>query len=113
MKIKRVIFGGLSTIMLSGSALALSTAGKLIMDVPCQIIVAIWDALRAVGPALVATFFIYGAVKYTYSADDPGGRKQGKTIMIHSIIGFILMALLAGIVAVTGITGNFCTGITI
>ncbi len=97
---------------LSSSAVALSTAGAKIKTVPCEIIAAIFKALASVGPALVATYFVYGGIKYVYSADDPGGRKQGKTIMIHALIGAVLMMVLDAIMQLTGLknAGVLCAG---
>ena len=37
--------------------------------------------------------FLYGGVKYVISADDPGGRKQGKMICIHAMVGGLLFML--------------------
>ncbi len=66
---------------------------KSLDDTLCDILKAIGYALGTVGPMLVALMFLYGGVKYVSSADDPGGRKQGKTICIHAVIGGIIIAL--------------------
>lgn len=102
--IKRITLGAALTMSLATTALA-----SAIMDIPCQIVRAVASALAAIGPLLVAIMFTYGGVKYVYSADDPGGRKQGKTTMIHAIIGAILMGLVVGVIAlVPGAAGNMC-----
>ncbi len=59
----------------------------------CGVINEIGDVLEKVAPVLVLLMFTYGGVKYVFSADDPGGRKQGKMICIYSIIGGILIIL--------------------
>jgi hypothetical protein len=61
--------------------------------IPCSIITQVFQTFNAVMPALVMIMFSYGAVKYIYSADDAGGRKQGKTIIIHALIGGIIFSL--------------------
>ncbi len=81
--------------------------------VPCSIITAVWEALRIVAPLIFGIIFLYGAAKYVYSAEDPGGRKQGKTILIHAIIGALIMGLLVAIVGILNIAGDLCGGMTV
>jgi hypothetical protein len=81
--------------LLAMAALATSaaaTAGAW-ADVPCSILHSIKYALENIVPTLVALMFVYGGLKYTYSVDDPGGRKTGKNICIQSIFGGLLFAL--------------------
>jgi hypothetical protein len=59
----------------------------------CYVINTALYALAVIGPTLVVVMFFYGAAKYIFSADDPGGRKAGKNTIIHSIIGGILILL--------------------
>jgi len=66
-------------------------------DVPCEIIRSINLAITAIGAALVTIMFIFGGLKYMFSADDPGGRKSGKNTCIHAIIGGILIIVWTGI----------------
>jgi hypothetical protein len=95
------------------SAAAVASAAN-IEAVPCMIISGVWDALTAIGPSLIAVMFFYGVAKYAYSADDPGGRKQGKTIIIHAVIGGILMGVLASIVSTLGLAAtDMCSGINV
>ena len=82
---------------------------NLIQSVPCDVIDQVFYAIISVGPGIVAIMFIYGGIKYAYSADDPSGRKQGKTIMIHSLIGAILIMLVDPILNIMGIGGNLCS----
>ncbi|MBU0761757.1 MAG: hypothetical protein KKD39_01925 [Candidatus Altiarchaeota archaeon] len=82
-----------------------------IMKVPCDIVLAVADAFKVIGPSIVAIMFVYGGIKYAFSADDPGGRKQGKTICIHAVIGAIIMLLVGAVISLVGATGKMC-GVT-
>ena len=72
---------------------SLASAQINFKSLPCTIIMQVSGTFYAVVPALVMVMFVYGGAKYAYSADDAGGRKQGKTICIHAIIGGIIFAL--------------------
>jgi hypothetical protein len=48
--------------------------------------------------ALAILVFVYGGAKYAYSADDPGGRKQGKNIAINALIGFVIVGASSALV---------------
>ena len=96
------------------SALALSVSAATVSAtypihyVPCQIITSIWDVLRGVAPIMFGIMFLFGAARYAYSADDPGGRKQGKNIIIHAIIGALILGALTAILAImAGMPGGF------
>jgi len=78
------------------STLASATAGGgaggggglgAIGSVPCTIIRSVFQALQTILGTLAMIMFIYGGLKYIFSADDPGGRKQGKMIAINATIG--------------------------
>ena len=81
--------------------------------VPCQVIRSIFEAVYAIGGTLVAMMFVLGGVKYTFAADDPGGRKSGKTMIIHAVIGGILLAVVLSFRSILA-AGNpwFNSGIT-
>jgi hypothetical protein len=83
-----------------------SAQNPTIKNVVCSVIVSVKFAIDNIGPALVAIMFVYGGIKYVFSADDPGGRKQGKMICIHSVIGGILIALATAIIAIINLTGG-------
>ncbi|MFH0861900.1 MAG: hypothetical protein V1875_02615 [Candidatus Altiarchaeota archaeon] len=112
MNLKQQAKRALAAIMLSGAASATLTP---IHAVPCAVIEAMWEAVRSVAPMIFAIMFLYGAARYVYSADDPGGRKQGKNIIIHAIIGVLIMGVLVAIVSIMTNLGDFplCPGITI
>ncbi len=59
----------------------------------CRVINSVRFTLETIAPTMVILMFIYGGVKYTFSADDPGGRKAGKMTCIHALIGGIIIAL--------------------
>jgi hypothetical protein len=93
---KKIMASGIFFIVFASVA----SATIAIHDVPCAVIVAMWDALRGVAPALFTIMFLYGAARYAYSAEDPGGRKQGKNIIIQSIIGALIMGTLLVIISI-------------
>jgi hypothetical protein len=62
-------------------------------SLPCTIIKQVRNTINVVGPTLVLIMFLYGGIKYTMSADNPGGRNQGKTICIHAIIAGLIFVI--------------------
>ena len=76
------------------SATAGAGGGADISAVPCEVIKQVADALKAIIPGLVGVMFLFGAAKYIYSADDPGGRKQAKSMINAAVIGAILAGTL-------------------
>lgn len=75
---------------------ALANASIDFTTVPCGVIQPIFDALTTIAGTMVMIMFIYGGLKYVFSAEDPGGRKAGKMTCIHAIIGGILVVLWTG-----------------
>lgn len=64
--------------------------------------------MKNIGNALAVVFFLYGGAKYVYTADDPGGRKQGMGICVAAIIAFIIIQVgerLVCAIPITGMTG--------
>ena len=55
-------------------------------------------ALYRIGYSIAIVMFAYGAIKYAYTADDPGGRKQALGICIASVVAIILIQLAAPII---------------
>ena len=91
-KIKRVLM------LLIALSVDVSAGGPVnIGVVPCMVIRTVIFVIISVGYSLVALMIIYGGVKYTFSADDPSGRKQGKNIVIFAIIGGVLLMIWTGI----------------
>lgn len=60
---------------------------------PCKILMNFRNAMNVVIPSLVFIMMTYGAIRYAYGADDPGGRKSGKTIFIQAIMGGLLFLM--------------------
>ncbi len=89
---KRRSFLLLSLTLLSNAVSATSS----FMAIPCSVIAAVYTALWGIAATLVAIMFLYGGVKYAFSADDPGGRKQGKSICIQAAIGGIFIMVWTG-----------------
>jgi hypothetical protein len=80
-------------LVISILSMAVSATGNIMLTTVCQVLTPIIETLTAIGPALVIVMFLYGGAKYVYSADDPGGRKQAKSILVNSIIGGIIILL--------------------
>jgi hypothetical protein len=95
----------LSLVALLNAASTLASATSM-EKVLCSILMPIGSALRAIGPSLFLVMFVYGAVKYAYSAEDPAGRKQGMSICIHSLVGGIILLMTGRIVQFVFIVGK-------
>ena len=95
--------------VLSTTVSAIGTMARI----TCSIITQVYNAIRAIGPALVTLMFMYGGAKYAFSADDPGGRKQGKMICIHSVVGGILLLLISWLYTGALAKMAICPGITV
>ena len=79
---------------LVGSAMALGSAvGGSIERIVCNVMKNIYYPLITIGMGLVALMIVYAGLRYVYSADDPGGRKQAKSMIINAIIGGILLII--------------------
>ncbi len=88
------------TAALAAAVVILSSQAEATVDFTpllCTILTEIKTAVLTVGSTLVLIMFAYGAVKYAFAADDPGGRKAGKMTCIHAIIGGILIVMYAAI----------------
>lgn len=85
----KLIFVAALALILAPSTASASDAAAIIASVICGLVPEVIDLARA----LAILMFIYGGAKYAYSADDPGGRKQGKSIAINALIGFVIVAV--------------------
>jgi hypothetical protein len=70
-----------------------SAGGGAALTIVCTVVEQVMEAFTYVAPSLVIIMFLYGGIKYAFSSDDPGGRKQGKMICIHAVVGGILILL--------------------
>jgi len=94
------------------------TAAALLVPTACamppeqriqQVICQIYNELLPVAQAIALLMFVYGGAKYVYSAEDPGGRKQAKSIAVNAIIGLVIVAIAQGLIAAaSGQAGPFC-----
>jgi hypothetical protein len=101
-------------ILVSILALSSTASATSMVDVVCGVIGPIWDAIYNAGGTIVLIMFLYGGLKYVFSADDPGGRKQAKNILIHTIIAGILLAIAGTIMGLLGITqAELCSTVTL
>jgi len=100
MKLRRYALGIGSMAALAQSVSATAPdAAQIIRNIICGLVPEVINLAWA----LALLVFIYGGAKYAHSADDPGGRKQGKSIAVNAIIGFVIIA--ASRAVVTAISG--------
>lgn len=97
--------GGLTLLLLFLLAHTV-VAQNTIKKVVCNVITYILQGIQPIGASFVALMFVYGGLVYVYSADNPGGRKKGRDICVHAIIGGIIVVLADGAAAWVGITGS-------
>jgi len=100
MKIKRTLTAGLFGGLIQQVSAQSANPGAIIANVLCTLAPDIIGLARL----LAILMFIYGGARYAYGADDPGARKQGKSIAINGLIGFIIVAMsktLIGVIAGT------------
>jgi hypothetical protein len=105
---QKLIKAGFATALLASFASAQVCNDYDMCRLICKIVNTIVGAIRVVGPTLVALMFTYGAVRYIFSADDPAGRKQGKTICVHALIGGLLLLLISWLIG--WVTNPCCPG---
>ncbi len=94
---------GASIMILFMASSYVSAGATAVLAVVCPILIAIQTVLVTMASALVAVMFVYGGIKYTFSADDPGGRKAGKNTCIHAVIGGILVLVATSVVDMIGL----------
>jgi hypothetical protein len=64
----------------------------------CDFVANLNNAIAVIGASLVLLMLVYAAVKWIYSSDDPGGRKQAVSIIVNALIGGIIMILYRAII---------------
>jgi len=74
-----------------------------VAHIVCQVVNPIKGTVSTIAPTIVITAFIYGGIRYTFSADDPSGRTQGRNICIHALIAAILLLLVTAILTSMGL----------
>jgi hypothetical protein len=88
MNVKRVSGAFLILLITAHHASATTDVAALLAQVICGLVPELIILARYVAIAV----FIYGGAKYAFSADDPGGRKQGKNIAINGLIGMLIVS---------------------
>lgn len=94
---KSVVFSGVSVLALT-PALVMAQFGE-VNTFFGKIIAFINDVLIPLIFAVALLMFIYGMFKYFIAGGaDEGNREDGKQLMLYSILGFVLMVSIFGIV---------------
>jgi len=81
------------TLLLSLLLIQMSSAVTLDLSSVFNFICTLKDGMFIIGTTIVLLMMVYGGVKYVYSADDPGGRKQALSTIINAFIGGIFLIL--------------------
>jgi hypothetical protein len=95
-----------TVVFLLAACVAAQTAAAVTAKI-CPILSAVYTVLYTIAGSLVIIMFVYGGLKYIFSADDPGGRKSGKNTCIHAIIGGIMVVIASAITSMIGLVA--CT----
>ncbi|MFH1404208.1 MAG: hypothetical protein ABIH11_08075 [Candidatus Altiarchaeota archaeon] len=61
-------------------------------------------SVLVMGNSICEVMFVYGGLKYIFSADDPSGRKTGLNICIAATIGALLIVISKEVVSVIVVT---------
>lgn len=77
----------------------MALAAQDIQDAVCGVLEAIYTPLLMIGASLVLLMITYAGVRYVYSADDPGGRKQAISTLVNAIIGGILLMIADAVIS--------------
>ena len=77
----------------------LVSAGGLDLTPILDFVCALKDVFVVVGASLVLLMITYAGVRYVYSADDPGGRKQAISTLVNAIIGGILLMIADAVIS--------------
>jgi hypothetical protein len=92
----RLAVAGLAVYALSSyaSAAFLTT----IINFACRLV----TSFRMMGNSLAIVMFVYGAARYVYTADDPGGRKQAISICVACIMALLIIQMATVIIGAVG-----------
>jgi len=103
----KTLMAAVMLVCLAGLVTAPCPAGNAPEVKLCKVICCLHNHLLPVAQAIAALMFVYGGAKYAYSADDPGGRKQGKSISVNAIIGLLIVIMSQPLI--TNIVGSAAT----
>jgi len=80
---RALVFGVLYTLSQGAAAQFLTPVLNFVRD--------LIEIFSTFGYSLAVVMFLYGAAKYVYTADDPGGRKQALGILIAAIMAILII----------------------
>lgn len=83
------------TVYLISSSAAASYLDNILVFIVCSLA----RSFRIMGYSIGMLMFVYGAVRYVYTADDPGGRKQAIGVCIAAVIGMMIIAMASTVIA--------------
>ncbi len=86
-------------LLLAGTAEALTYLGPMVNFVTDLI-----EIFMTFGYSLAVVMFLYGAAKYVYTSDDPGGRKQALSIMVAAVLAIVIIQVAKIIVCSVAVT---------
>jgi len=87
----------LSLLLLAGTAVAQSASTKL-GDILAEYLCTLFSAVKQIAGVLAVFVLVVAGVKWLWSRDDPGERKQAKSLIETVLMGLILIAAATGIV---------------
>lgn len=90
------------TAVLSVLALASSASATAYLTVITTFVCSLAGSIRMIGNSIGIIMFIYGALKYMYTADDPGGRKQAMGICVAAIMALIIIQAAIAVMNLVG-----------
>ncbi len=71
------------------------------------------NSIRIIGNSIAVVMFIYGAARYVYASDDPGGRKQAISICIASVVALIIIFIAESVIgAICASMGPDCNPVS-
>jgi hypothetical protein len=84
--------------MLSSPASASGNYLGGIIAVVCTLV----KSFKIMGYSIAIVMFIYGAAKYVYTADDPGGRKQALGVCVAAVMAMLIITAATTIISGIG-----------
>lgn len=84
-------------LLLAGTAVAQS-ASKKMGDILAEYLCTLFGAIKQIAGVLAVFVLVAAGVKWLWSRDDPGERKQAKSLIESVLMGLILIAAATGIV---------------
>jgi len=98
---ERRLLGMSAAFALAVNALA-STVSATYLGVINIFICTLVRSFIIIGNSIAVVMFIYGGIRYMYTSDDPGGRKQAMGICIAAVIAMIIIQAGSGVIGQIG-----------